>query len=367
MESPNPAKASSASDIATIKDVAARAGVSVATVSRVLSGKEGVRKELAERVQAAALALDYHPNQAARRLRERKSRIIGVLVPDIQIPFFASIVVGIDKILQEAGYLLLLGNTNETLAGEQAHLSIFLSEDVSGVIFAAADGRDTSNYRRLLELGIPLVAIDRSPGDLEVDTVQLNNVQAAYQAVNHLIEEGHTRIGWIGGSPTASTSVERLQGYEQALQAAGLPIEPQYIQPGWFTHEGGYQSMQAIMSLPERPSAVVVANQVMTLGALQYIHEHGYEVPCDIAIIGFDDMAWAAALRPALTVVVQPVNEIGALAARLMLDRLREPDSSIKHITLKAKMIVRASCNCGGEMGSLNHEDAKGSKGSAGL
>lgn len=347
MESARSGKAPS--DVATIKDVAARAGVSVATVSRVLSGKEGVRKALAERVHAAVLALDYHPNQSARRLRERKSRIIGVLVPDIQIPFFASIVVSIDKVLQDAGYLLLLGNTNETLAGEQAHLNIFLSEVVSGVIFAAADARDMSNYRRLQELGIPLVAIDRAPGDLEVDTVQLNNVHAAWQAVSHLIEEGHTRIAWIGGSPTASTSVERLQGYEQAMQSAGLPIDPSWVQPGWFTHEGGYRSMEAIMHLPERPTSVVIANQVMTLGALQFIHEHGYEIPSDIAMIGFDDMAWASALRPALTVVVQPVNDIGTLAGRLMLDRVRDPESSIKHVTLKARLIVRASCNCGRE------------------
>lgn len=346
MESASLPKTSS-TDVATIKDVAAQAGVSVATVSRVLSGKEGVSKELAERVQAAIQALDYHPNLAARRLRERKSRIIGVLVPDIKIPFFASIVVGIDQVLQEAGYLLLLGNTNDTLAGEQTHLHIFLSEDVSGVIFAAADGRDTSNYLRLLDLGIPLVAIDRKPGDLAVDTVQLDNAQASQQAVNHLILEGHRRIAWIGGPPIISTSVERQNGYEQALRAAGLPVDPRLVQPGDYVHSGGYQAMQALMALPDRPSAVVIANQVMALGALQYLHEHEYQIPRDIAMIGFDDMAWASALRPPLTVVAQPEDEIGTLAAHLMLDRLSKPDSSIKHITLKARLIARASCNCG--------------------
>ncbi len=336
------------SNAATVKDVAAQAGVSIATVSRVLSGKGGVRRELAERVRKAVQELDYHPNLSARRLRKRESKIIGVLVPDIQIPFFASIVVGIDKILQEAGYLLLLGNTNDTLAGEQTHISIFLGEDVSGIIFAATNAQDTSNYQRLLDLGIPLVAIDRSPGSLDVDTIQVDNAPAASQATLHLIQEGHQRIALISGPSTISTAIERQLGYEQALRTAGLSLDPRWIQPGHYTHEGGYRAMQAIMESADRPTAVVITNQVMALGALQFVHERGYEIPCDIAIISFDDMAWASALRPPLTVISQPEMEMGTLAAQLIVARIREPSSSIKHITLKTKLILRASCNCGG-------------------
>jgi len=330
----------------TVKDVAAQAGVSTATVSRVLSGKGGVRKELEQRVRKAIDALDYHPNQAARRLRERKSKIIGVLVSDIQIPFFASIVVGIDKVLQEAGYLLLLGNTYDTLAGEELYIDIFLGEDVSGIIFAPADASNVSHYRRLQEMGVPLVAIDRVPGDLSVDTVQIANTRAASQAVQHLIQEGHSRIALITGSDSVSTALERQMGYEQALRMANLPCDPDLIQGGDYTHAGAYQAMRVLMSDPNRPSAVLIANSVMTLGALQYIHEQGLEIPNDIAIIGFDDLPWASALRPPLTVIAQPVHEIGMVAARLMLDRIREPSSSIKHVTLEAQLILRASCNC---------------------
>jgi DNA-binding LacI/PurR family transcriptional regulator len=346
MSSP-PAARKSSPPAVTVKDVAAQAGVSTATVSRVLSGKGGVRKELELRVREAIQSLEYRPNQAARRLRERKSKIIGVLVPDIQIPFFASIVVGIDKVLQQAGYLLLLGNTHDNLADEQLHIQIFLGEDVSGIIFAPANITDLSQYQRLQEMGIPLAAIDRSPGDLRVDTVQVANARAASQAVQHLIQEGHQRIALITGPDSISTAVERQQGYEQALRLAGLPCEVDWIQVGDYTQQGGYRAMLSLMSLELRPTAVLIANNVMTLGALQYIHEQGIEIPCDVALISFDDMPWASALRPPLTVIAQPVNEIGTVAARLMLDRIREPLSSTKHVILETQLIQRASCNCG--------------------
>jgi DNA-binding LacI/PurR family transcriptional regulator len=340
----------------TMKDVAAHAGVSIATVSRVIGNKGGVRPELVRRVHRAIEDLGYRPNQAARRLRERKARIIGVLVTDIQIPFFASIVVGIDRILQEAGYLPLLGNTFDSQASEKAHLNNFLSEGVSGVIFAAVNSQDVSNYDRLRDAGIPLVAIDRTPGHLQVDTVQVANLQATSQAVSHFIQEGHRRIAFIAGPDQISTAVERQAGYEQALRHAGMPHDPLLVQLGGYTLDGGYRAMRTLMENPDRPTAVLIANNVMTLGALQYINEQAYEIPDDIAIIGYDDMPWAASLRPPLTVVAQPDYEIGVLAARLMLDRIREPDSSIKHLTLDARLVLRASCNCGKETAQLRSD-----------
>lgn len=336
------------SNSVTIKDVAAYVGVSTATVSRVLGGKGGVRPELEQRVRRAVEELQYRPNQAARRLRSRKAKIIGVLVSDIRIPFFASIVVGIDRILQEAGFLPLLGNTFDSLRSEQAHISTFLSEGVSGVIFAAADSGDVSNYGRLQDAQIPLVAIDRTPGNLQVDTVQVANAQAANQAVSHLIHEGHRRIALIAGPHQISTAVERQVGYEMALEAAGLPVDENLIRVGDYTLEGGYRAMRLLLENENLPTAVFITNNVMTLGALQFLNERGFDIPGDLAVIGYDDMPWAASLRPPLTVVAQPDYEIGVLAARLMLDRLREPESSVKHITLEARLIVRASCSCCG-------------------
>jgi DNA-binding LacI/PurR family transcriptional regulator len=338
----------------TVKEVAARAGVSTATVSRVLSGKGGVRKELEARVRAAVEALNYHPNQAARRLRERNARIIGLLVPDIQIPFFASTVVGIEKILQEAGYLLLLGNTYDSVAGEQAHINTFLGEDVSGIIFAAANASDISNYRRLQDTGIPLVAIDRAPGDLEVDTVQSANIDGAYQAAAHLVRERHRQIAMITGPGSISTAIERQAGYETALAEAGLPVRAEWIRDGDYTQDGGYQAMCCLLEAEYRPTAVLIANNVMTLGALKAIHERAIDIPGDISIISFDDMPWAASLRPALSVVAQPVYEIGKSAAQLMLARIREPQAPTRHVTLDTRLLLRSSCRCGGNPNFLD-------------
>jgi LacI family transcriptional regulator len=331
----------------TMKDVAARAGVSTATVSRVLSGKGGVTPELDQKVRQAIAQLGYYPNATARRLRQRDTRIVGVIVSDIQIPFFASIVVGIESVLSEAGYLILLGNTLDDLANERKNINTFLAEYVSGVIFAPADASDTTHYEKLQRAGVPLVAIDRNPGKLEVDTVQIANASAAARAVAHLVEEGYQKIALITGPDSISTAVDRRRGYERALVAAGLPIDPDLIQDGDYRTEGGYRSMRALMEGPHRPTAVLSANNVMTLGALQYIHENGINIPDDIALISFDDIAWAPSLRPPLTVVAQPVHEIGRVAARLLLERIEEPQASIKHVTLETRLIARASCGCG--------------------
>ena len=330
----------------TVRDVAAKAGVSTATVSRVLSGKEGVSPELELRVRQVIEELSYRPNQAARRLRERRSKIIGVLVPDIQINFFASIVVSIERELQKAGYLLLLGNTYDDIESEKQHIETFLSEDVAGVIFAPSTTVNTSNFKPLQDAGVHLVAIDRQPGEMLIDTVQINNTQAALRATRHLIDEGHQNIGFIAGSDRISTSIDRQLGYELALRQANITFDPVLIRPGSFSIESGYQAMEALLGSDKPPSAVLIANNSLTLGAMKYVREHDIDVPNQVAVIGFDDMPWSTILRPPLSVIVQPVNEIGISAARLMLDRIREPKSSIKHLTLETTMVIRQSCLC---------------------
>jgi LacI family transcriptional regulator len=331
----------------TMKDVAAKAGVSTATISRVLSGKGGVTPDLEQRVRQAIQELGYYPHATARRLRKRDTRIVGVLVPDIQIPFFASIVVGIESILSEAGYLILLGNTLDELPNERKNINTFLAEYVSGVIFAPADASDTTHYEKLQRVGVPLVAIDRHPGKLEVDTVQIANVTAATRAVTHLIEEGYRRIALISGPESISTAVDRQIGYKKALIAAGIPYDPTLVQDGNYRTEGGYVAMRNLMEAAQPPTAVLSANNVMTLGALQYIHEKGIDIPNDLALISFDDIAWAPSLRPPLTVVAQPVYEIGKVSARLLLERIEDPQASIKHVTLETRLITRSSCGCG--------------------
>jgi len=329
----------------TIKDVAESAGVSTATVSRVISGNGKVSKKLARRVKNTIDTLDFHPNQAARRLRHQKSKIVGVVLSDIQNPFFTSLVVGIESVLQEKGYLLILGNSCEDQNREYQHLNTFLSEQVSGIIFTSS-GNDASYYKKLLAAGIPLIAVDRRPPDLDVDSVQLANEKASFEAVNHLFSEGHRRIGLIAGLETLTTGSERREGYVHAFQTAGLPLDPKLIRGGDFRQDSGYRSMGALLDLPEPPSAVLVSNNLMTLGALQMIHERNLDIPSQISIIGFDDIAWASSLRPPMTVIAQPVADMGVAAANLLLERIDNPDGPIKHLTFETKLIVRASCMC---------------------
>jgi LacI family transcriptional regulator len=327
----------------TMKDVAERAGVSTATVSRVISGNGGVSKKLEQQVKNSIKDLDYRPNQVARRLRRRSTRIVGVVVSDIKNPFFTTMVEGIESVLEENGYLLLLGNSNENPQRERQRINIFLSEDVSGIIFAHT-GEDTPVYKKIQNTGIALVAVDRRPGDLDVDSVQVANEESAYQAANYLLEEGHRRIGLITGPANISTSFERLAGYQRGLAAAGITMDGELIQAGNFRQEGGYQAMGALLDLPHPPSAVLVLNNLMTLGALQMIHERQLDIPEQISLIGFDDMPWAASLRPPLTVIAQPVYEMGVIAARLLLGRIQAPDGPIQHVTLETRLILRASC-----------------------
>lgn len=338
----------------TIKEVAKRAGVSTATVSRVISGSSNVSKKLEKRVNNAIKTLDFRPNLVARRLRRRSTKIIGVVISDIQNPFNASLVEGIESVLQTDEYLLLLGNSSDNPQREQQKLNTFLSEDVTGVIFVCTN-ENASYFRKFQEKGISLVAVDRKPPDLTVDSVQVANADASYRAASHLLQEGHRRVGLVAGPLTISTAIERCEGYKHALVSAGLPIDPELIQVGNFRQAGGYEAMGALLDLPKPPSAVLVSNNLMTLGALQMIHERSLNIPDEIALIGFDDMPWATSLRPPLTVIAQPVFEMGAVAARQLLARIDKPNAPIQQVILETRLIIRASCSCrnGVKVGAL--------------
>ena len=325
----------------TIKDVAARAEVSTATVSRVLTGSGSVREDLSERVLAAVKALDYRPNRSARELRARAVQRVGVVL-DIQNPFFTSVLRGIEEELQAEGYVVMLGDSNENPVTEQVHLAMLRNERVAGAILSICS-TEPARYRALAEDGIPLVLIDRVLDGLAADAVLTNNIDSARQAVEHLIASGHRRIGCVLGLSHTTTAMERRLGYEQALTRSGLVFDPALIQPGYFTVEGGHQAMRALLDLPQPPTAVFVVNNLMVLGAFQAIHECGLSIPGDVAVIGFDEMPWAISLQPPLTVIAQPAREIGVTAARALLQRIREPQLPPARVVLENRLIVRGS------------------------
>lgn len=331
---------------ATIRDVAERAGVSIATVSRVFSGGARVTEDIGRRVRAAALSVNYQPNRVARNLRVRQTRTVGVIVPDIENPFYTSVIGGIEEVLQASEYSLLLANSNENPKREQANVRTFQGEGVAGIIFAST-GPDATVYSQLLAASIPLVAVSRVPENLRIDTVSVANRAGARSAIEHLVKLGHKRIGLISGPPWITTAKERMLGYEEGLSSAGIGPDHGLIRFADFRQRGGYEAMRELLRLEKVPSAVFVGSNLMTLGALQAIHEDGIRIPGDLAVVGFDDLPWAVSLNPPLTAVAQPAYQVGLTAARLLLDRLSNPKRAIRNVVLETSLTIRSSCGSG--------------------
>ena len=337
----NPAKELSRAP--TVKEVAARAGVSTATVSRALSGSAGVREPLRSRVLEVARSLSYRPNRAARDLRVRSSRAVGVLIPDIENPFYTSIVCGIEDVLRKTDYSLLLANYNEDPEQETRRLEVFRAEGVRGLIFAASR-TPSPLYAELGKAGMALVAVSRVPARLRIDQVMVANREGACTATSHLIRLGHQRIAIINGPLVLSTARDRQTGYEDALREAGLPIDENLTVHCAFKQAAGYSAMQQLLDLAIPPTAVFAGSNLLTLGALQAIHERAIDIPRQIAIVGFDDMPWAVSLHPPLTTVAQPAFEVGKTAAELMLLRVHGPGLPRRQVALETRLIVRSSC-----------------------
>jgi DNA-binding LacI/PurR family transcriptional regulator len=298
---------------------------------------------LRERVNEAVQTLNYQPNRTARNLRQNKTSKIGVLISDILNPFFASMIHGIEKALTDQDYSLILGNSGEDPHQEKKLLSMLVEENVAGIIFVPTNIQP-DNYLSLSRRGIPSLVVDREIPQPGFDTVLVDSFVGSSQAVEYLVRLGHRRIAYIGGLDYLSNMQERLAGYRDGLLHHGISLFEPYLTSGNNRQDGGYQAMYDLLRLAEPPSAVLVANNLMTLGALQAIHEAGVKIPDEISMIGFDDMDWAPSLSPPLTVIAQPVSELGRTAVRLLLERIEEPQRPTRKILLDTTLIVRASC-----------------------
>jgi DNA-binding LacI/PurR family transcriptional regulator len=329
----------------TIREVAEKANVSPATVSRVLNGYIHVSDEVRQNVLATIEELGFKPNRTAQRLRASQSQLIGIVVTDITNPFFNTIMAGIEETFFDQGYGVLMSNTSANIQKEADYISMMKTEGVAGLVVAPT----SENVNRLLELAaenLPIVIIDRrihNPDKVPIDVVLADNLNGAYNAVQHLIEAGHTRIGFIGGPQYLTSGRERYQGYEAALAAAGMAVEPEYVCFGDHLYQSGYEQALGLLELVPLMSAMFVGNNMMTLGALTAIHHRGLRIPEDIAVVGFDDTPWAASLNPPLTAVAQPTMEIGSRAAQLLLERIARPHLPARVEVLATELRVRAS------------------------
>jgi len=331
--------------MATLKDVARQADVSVSTVSRVFNNPDKVRPDTREQVREAADSLSYQPSRVARRLRLKsgKAGLIGLVIPDIQNPFFADIVRGVEDVAREHDYTLVLSNSDEDPERQKVVLDTFQTEDVDGIIVPPVSFDDPA-VRQLTEISTPVVCVDRRMEDLHVDTITSANKQGAYEAVNHLVELGHKRIAFIGGVGQVSTSADRLDGYKTALRDHDLPVDSSLVRMGESHRERGRFHTESLLDLDRPPTALFTGNNLTTLGALAVLRTHGLNVPKDMALVGYDDIPWAMALNPPPTVVDQPGYEMGYRAAEILLRRFKDPHRSATTVTLQPKLIVRRSC-----------------------
>ncbi len=326
--------------MASIKDVASAAGVSTATVSRVLSNGLHVRPEVRERVMAAVDQLGYRPNLIARSLRAQQSSTIGLIVSDIRNPFFTSISRAVEDTAYEQGFSLFLCNTDEDPEKEAIYLKLMRDESVAGVIFSPT--RQTATNFTWASIGFPIVVVDRSVTGSDIDIVLLDNVDAGYRLTMHLIEHGYRDIAAICGD-MSTTGRERHTGYEKALREHGLSASAEhvkYIQP---KIEAGHAAALKMIDTTPMPDAFFTTNSLITAGVLQAIRERNLTIPDDVALVSFDETTWASLVQPPITLIAQPTYEIGRTATELLLQRIADPTRSTRQVILKGQLLVRGS------------------------
>lgn len=326
----------------TIRDVAKLAGCSQATAARVLGGYSYASEETRRKVLAAAEALGYRPNRLARSMVTGRTQTIGLVVGEIDNPFFAALARAVIETVREHGYTVLLANSDENLRVEEDVLTVMKEQRVDGCVIAPVSSRKTS-LDELLRSDMPVVLVDRGLAGAEVDTVLIENEEGACQAVSHLIQHGHTRIAVIHGDLDRSSNEERLRGYRRAFAEAGLPIDESLVRPA-YEIEDAYRVVSELLREPDRPTALFTAHNHASLGAVHAIREAGLSVPEDIAVVGFDDTDWATLVKPQLTAVAQPVYEMGRTAAELLLRRMEGDQRPPVRVRIASRLMIRASC-----------------------
>lgn len=322
-----------------LQDVARAAGVSPATASRALHRPDLVALRTRERVEQVALELGYRPNVLARGLRTRGSRTIGLIVTDILNPFHATLAKGVQDAAEAQGYTVLMFNSDEQPGKERRALETLHGHLPMGLIVVP-----TARTRENLSVvsGLPTIELDRASGLKGAHTVMVDNVAGAREAVTHLTGLGHRRVGMIVGNQDVSTARERLQGYREALETAQVPYLEELVLPGDHREQGGRLAALRLLSGRERPTALFVGNNEMTVGAVLAARELGLNIPGDLSVVGFDDSRWAQTMSPALSVVSQPTYELGQLACQHLLS-LIAGQPCVDSVRLPTRMIYRQS------------------------
>jgi LacI family transcriptional regulator len=342
--------------LTTIQELADRTGVSVATVSRALNGSSEVSEATRERILALARQLDYTPSAAARTLQSSRSHVVGVILetgaghPDLMHPFFQQVLVGLKHGAGERGYDLLLFATDEPgngFGGTHSYLRRAGHHGVDGVVVMGYDPSD-AEMRKLVASGLPCITIDADTGEPHCGYVMSENRGGAAEAVRYLHGLGHERIATIAGPQEMSPGEARLDGYLDEMRRLGLEVRRDYVVGGDFYDESGYRATQRLLNLGEPPTAVFAASDLMAVGALRAASELGVDVPEDLAVVGFDDIAIAGLIQPALTTVRQEMHAIGEAAAEALGRMIDDPETQPVRRIVPTRLVVRSSTELNG-------------------
>jgi LacI family transcriptional regulator len=327
----------------TIRDVAAAAGVSQATAARALNGYGSVSAKALEKVSASAELLGYKTNIIAQGLRLGHMRTVGFVPGDIENPFFATVARHLGDTLEAGGYVTLLSSSDERVEREQKIIDTLRAHMIAGLVIAPTSVASAPHLSTLVADGFPLVLVDRRVDGVDADSVTVDNEGGGYQAVSHLIELGHTRIAVLVDDLAISSSGERLAGFEHAFKVHGLSFDPKLIAVGGASRDGARNATSQLLGMADRPTALFTTDNFMTEGALRAIQDAGLTMPDDISLIGFDDFNLTTFVQPGVTVVSQPIAELGQEAGRLMLRRLKGERDEPHNVSLLAELVVRGS------------------------
>lgn len=327
----------------TVRDVARAAGVSAITVSRVVNASGPVNISTRQRVEKAIADLHYVPNGMAKSLKSRQTNTLALVLTDITNPFWTTVARGVEDTAAANGYHVILCNTDEDAEKEQNYINILIQRRIDGLILAPSTN-NTEQLNLLKRYSTPCVLIDRHVDGMKMDIVRGDNVEGGRILTEHLIGKGHSKIAIISGPIHISTTQERLEGYKQALETNGIPINANFIKHGSFKEGSSEQLVKELLALSPRPSAIVAMNNLMCIGALKALRDAGLDVPEDMALVSFDDIPQASAIYPFLTVCVQDAQNMGRIATELLMERIANKASDApREIVLGTTLIVRES------------------------
>lgn len=336
----------------TLQDIANAAGVSTATVSRVINNSPSVKPETREIVLSLIEELNYVPNAVARSLSRNETNTIGVIVPDILNPFFGKIIRGISTVLRKMDYNIAMCDTDESISNEHSSLDMLRKQQIRGLIITPTLEQENTNGFKLMELeqsGIPVVVVDRDVNFSSFDGVFLDNVQAGIQATQAFIDAGHKKIAVIMGPNHSKASTERTIGYFRALELNGVDVNPDYVFNGYYNMDSGYEITERLLKLHNPPTAVFIGSSVLTHSCINALLQNKVRIPDEIAVIGFDNMPCVEPFGIYISYIERSVREMGEAAAKLLMDKIDSPSESIharKRVIIPPKLILKGSEWC---------------------